>query len=129
MVVAYLGQHAEPDSEIADLYGLKAAVGGDFYVVSADAGRIVLGNRRCPFGTAVRHEPALCRMTSSVFGGIAARNTERSAVALEQRIALGDPECRVVVWRPSWGTSSAAASRRPVSPRIPSRAARARSSS
>jgi DNA-binding NarL/FixJ family response regulator len=85
--------------QIADLYvRLKAAIGGDFYVVSADPEKIVLGNRRCPFGAAVRHEPALCRMTSSVFGGIAARNSQRSAVVLEERIALGDPECRVVVW-------------------------------
>ena len=86
-------------AQMADLYvRLKAAIGGDFYIVSADTEKIVLGNRRCPFGAAVTHEPALCRMTSSVFGGIAARNAERSAVVLEERIALGDPECRVVVW-------------------------------
>ena len=58
----------------------------------------MLGNRRCPFGAAVQREPALCRMTSSVFGGIAARSASRSSVVLEERIALGDPECRVVVW-------------------------------
>jgi DNA-binding NarL/FixJ family response regulator/anti-sigma regulatory factor (Ser/Thr protein kinase) len=86
-------------SQMADLYvRLKRAIDGDFYVVEADERRIVLGNRRCPFGDAVRREPGLCRMTSSVFGGIAARNAERSAVVLEERIALGDPECRVVVW-------------------------------
>ena len=87
-----------PD-QIADLYvRLKGAIGGDFYVIHADEQRIVLGNRRCPFGAAVRGEPALCRLTSSVFGGIAARNAARSAVVLEERIALGDPQCRVVVW-------------------------------
>lgn len=37
-------------------------------------------------------------MTSSVFGGIAARNTGGSTVQLEERIAVGDPECRVIVW-------------------------------
>ncbi|MGZ4137162.1 MAG: hypothetical protein ACXVPX_06285 [Actinomycetota bacterium] len=38
-------------------------------------------------------------MTSSVFGGIAARNNlEGSAVQLEERIAVGDPQCRVTVW-------------------------------
>lgn len=37
-------------------------------------------------------------MTSSVFGGIAARNYEGgAAVVLEERIAVGDPGCRVVV--------------------------------
>ena len=85
--------------QIADLYvRLKGAIDGDFYVIEADERRIVLGNRRCPFGDAVQRQPGLCRMTSSVFGGIAARNASRSAVVLEERIALGDPECRVVVW-------------------------------
>ena len=86
-------------AEIADLYvRLKAAIDGDFYVVEADEERIVLGNRACPFGDVVRRAPGLCRLTSSVFGGIAARNTGGASVVLEERIALGDPECRVVVW-------------------------------
>lgn len=85
--------------QIADLYvRLKAAIDGDFYVIDADDERIVLGNRTCPFGDVVRRAPGLCRMTSSVFGGIAARNTGGASVVLEERIALGDPECRVVVW-------------------------------
>ncbi len=85
--------------QIADLYvRLKGAIDGSFYVICADEQKIVLGNRRCPFGPVVQRQPGLCRMTSSVFGGIAARNTGRSAVVLEERIALGDPECRVVVW-------------------------------
>ena len=85
--------------QIADLYvRLKGAIGGSFYVVDADERRIVLANRHCPFGPVVQRQPGLCRMTSSVFGGIAARNAGRSAVVLEERIALGDPECRVVVW-------------------------------
>jgi anti-sigma regulatory factor (Ser/Thr protein kinase) len=87
------------NEQIADLYiKLKAAIDGDFYVVDIDERRIVLGNRRCPFGEVVQRQPGLCRMTSSVFGGIAARNTGAAAVVLEERIALGDPECRVVVW-------------------------------
>jgi predicted ArsR family transcriptional regulator len=85
--------------QIADLYvRLKAAIGGDFYVIEASDERIILGNRRCPFGEVVRRAPGLCRMTSSVFGGIAARNTGGASVVLEERIAIGDPECRVVVW-------------------------------
>ncbi|MBO4208475.1 methanogen output domain 1-containing protein [Micromonospora echinofusca] len=76
---------------------LKSAIDGDFYVISVDADRIVLGNRRCPFGETVRHAPALCRMTSSVFGGIAARNHGDAVVLLDERIAVGDPECRVTV--------------------------------
>jgi anti-sigma regulatory factor (Ser/Thr protein kinase)/predicted ArsR family transcriptional regulator len=88
----------EPE-QIADLYvRLKAAIGGDFYVIAADDEKIVLGNRACPFGEVVKRAPGLCRMTSSVFGGIAARNTGGASVVLEERIAVGDPECRVVVW-------------------------------
>jgi len=97
--------------EIADLYvRLKAAIDGDFYVVEISEERIVLGNRRCPFGDVVRRAPGLCRMTSSVFGGIAARNTGGASVVLEERIAVGDPECRVAVWltgaqRGRWGAA------------------------
>jgi anti-sigma regulatory factor (Ser/Thr protein kinase) len=85
--------------QIADLYvRLKAAIDGGFYVIEATDDRIVLGNRRCPFGDAVKRAPGLCRMTSSVFGGIAARNSGEAWVSLEERIAVGDHECRVVVW-------------------------------
>jgi anti-sigma regulatory factor (Ser/Thr protein kinase)/predicted ArsR family transcriptional regulator len=76
---------------------LKGAIDGDFYAIEVSDERIVLGNRRCPFGDAVRASPSLCRMTSSVFGGIAARNGHGAAVRLPERIAVGDPECRVVV--------------------------------
>lgn len=89
----------EPAQIAALCVRLKAAIDGDFYVIDADEERIVLGSRACPFGDIVRRAPGLCRMTSSVFGGIAARNTGgASSVVLEERIALGDPECRVVVW-------------------------------
>lgn len=92
-------EEAMDATQIADLFvKLKAAIDGDFYVIEANEERIVLGNRRCPFGDVVKRSPALCRMTSSVFGGIAARNRGRGAVQLEERIAVGDPECRVVVW-------------------------------
>jgi anti-sigma regulatory factor (Ser/Thr protein kinase) len=77
---------------------LKHAIDGKFYVAEISEDRIVLGNEQCPFGNAVRKSPALCRMTSAVFGGIAARNHEEgAAVVLEERIAVGDPGCRVVV--------------------------------
>lgn len=84
--------------QIMDCYiRLKAGIDGDFYAVEVGPDRIVLGNRRCPFGDAVRHSPSLCRMTSSVFGGIAARNNGAATVILNERIAVGDPECRVTV--------------------------------
>jgi anti-sigma regulatory factor (Ser/Thr protein kinase)/predicted ArsR family transcriptional regulator len=84
--------------QVSDCYlRLKAAIDGDFYVISVSPDTIVLGNRRCPFGDTVRQAPALCRMTSSVFGGIAARNHGDAVVLLDERIAVGDPECRVTV--------------------------------
>ncbi len=78
---------------------LKHAIDGGFYPIEITDEKIVLGNTRCPFGDAVIKAPALCRMTSSVFGGIAARNGDDGAsVVLEERIAVGDPGCRVVVY-------------------------------
>ncbi len=96
-----LSRHLEgglsPD-ELGDCYvRLKHAIEGDFYVLEASDTRVVLGNHRCPFGAAGRYAPALCRLTSSVFGGIAARNFGEATVTLEERIAVGDPQCRVVV--------------------------------
>lgn len=76
---------------------LKHAIDGDFYPVEVTPERIVLANRQCPFGDAVKRAPALCRMTSSVFGGIAANNAGEATVLLEERIAVGDHQCKVVV--------------------------------
>jgi anti-sigma regulatory factor (Ser/Thr protein kinase) len=85
--------------QLADCYvRLKHAIDGGFFVIEASEKRVVLGNTRCPFGDVVRRAPSLCRMTSSVFGGIAARNGDGPVtVLLEERIAVGDPGCRVVV--------------------------------
>jgi hypothetical protein len=88
-----------PD-QMADCFvRLKNAMDGAFHVVEANEERIVLGNRRCPFGGVVRQAPSLCRMTSSVFGGIAARNRDDGAAVLaEERLAVGDPECKVIIY-------------------------------
>ena len=91
--------------QMADCYvRLKRAIGGDFFVIEVTPERIVLGNSRCPFGDAVRRSPALCRMTSSVFGGIGARNAGSATVQLQERLAIGDPGCRVVVHLGGTGT-------------------------
>ena len=85
--------------QLADCFvRLKHAIDGGFSVVEVTPTTIVLENVRCPFGDVVRLAPALCRMTSSVFGGIAARNVDHGAtVRLEERIAVGDAGCRVVI--------------------------------
>lgn len=85
--------------QVADvLVDLKRRIQGDFYVISQDDEKIVLGNRACPFADKVKDRPALCMMTSNVFGVIAADNLGYGKVALEQTIAEGAPGCRVVVY-------------------------------
>lgn len=80
------------------LIDLKRRIQGDFYLIEESEDKIVLGNRRCPFGDKVLDRPALCMMTSNVFGSIAAANVGYAKVALEQAIANHDPGCRVVVY-------------------------------
>jgi predicted ArsR family transcriptional regulator len=79
------------------LVDLKRRIQGDFYVIHEDDNKIVLGNRACPFGEKVIGRPALCMMTSNVFGVIAAENGGYGKVVLEQTIARGDAGCQVVV--------------------------------
>lgn len=79
------------------LVDLKARIQGDFYVIEENEDRIVLGNRACPFAEKVEGRPALCMMTSNVFGVIAAENLGYGKVELQKTIAQGDRECRVVV--------------------------------
>jgi predicted ArsR family transcriptional regulator len=79
------------------LVDLKRRISGDFYIIEATEERLVLGNRACPFGEMVSGRPSMCMMTSNVFGHIAAKNLGYAHVALEQTIARGDQECRVVV--------------------------------
>jgi hypothetical protein len=79
------------------LVDLERRIRGDFYVISQDDEKIVLGNRACPFADKVVGRPALCMMTSNVFGVIAAENLGYSRVVLEETIAQGYPGCRIVI--------------------------------
>lgn len=79
------------------LVDLKKRIRGDFYVLEETDDRIVLGNRRCPFEDKVLGRPALCMMTSNVFGVIAAENLGYAKVELKETIAQGHAGCRVVV--------------------------------
>jgi hypothetical protein len=90
------------------LVDLKRRIQGDFFVVEERDDRIVLGNRACPFAEKVIDRPALCMMTSNVFGTIAAENLGYGKVVIEQAIARGDPGCRVVVYlRPTAAAEAA----------------------
>lgn len=81
----------------ATLVDLKQRIQGDFYVIEQNDEKVVLGNRRCPFGDQVLGRPSLCMMTSNVFGAIAAENLGYAKVVIEQAIARGHPECRIIV--------------------------------
>lgn len=84
--------------EIAEvLVDLKNRIGGDFFVISVDEDSIVLGNRTCPFGELAEGRPSLCRMTSNVFGRIAANQTGYARVDLHETIARGHDACRVTI--------------------------------
>jgi predicted ArsR family transcriptional regulator len=79
------------------LVDLKRRIQGDFHVIEEDDEKIVFGNRKCPFEDKVIGRPAMCMMTSNVFGSIAAENLGYAKVVLEETIARGAPGCRVVV--------------------------------
>ena len=95
---AALGVPRLARAQVADvLVDLKARIQGDFYVVEQDDEVIVLGNGACPFAEKVVGRPALCMMTSNVFGSIAAENLGYAKVELRETIAMGHPGCRVIV--------------------------------
>lgn len=81
----------------AVLVDLKRRIQGDFYVIDETEEKIVLGNRACPFGDRVLDRPALCMMTSNVFGRIASENLGYAKVVIDKAIARHDSECRVIV--------------------------------
>lgn len=80
------------------LVDLKRRILGDFFVIEEDSEKIVFGNRKCPFEDKVVGRPAMCMMTSNVFGYIAAENLGYAKVELQETIAMGDAGCRVVVY-------------------------------
>jgi predicted ArsR family transcriptional regulator len=82
----------------AVLVDLKRRIQGDFSIVEQNDERIVFANRVCPFAEKVIGRPAMCMMTSNVFGGIAAENLGYAKVVLEETIASGNSGCRVVVY-------------------------------
>jgi predicted ArsR family transcriptional regulator len=85
--------------QVADvLVDLKRRIQGEFFIIEEDDDKIVLGNRRCPFADKVIGRPAMCMMTSNVFGSIAAQNLGYAKVVLEETIAQGAAGCRVTVF-------------------------------
>ncbi len=87
-----LGQYADI------ILNIKNQIGGNFSRASSEPGMVRVVNTSCPFGEVVKEVPDLCRMTSSVFGGIAARNFGYAKVELRRRIAMGDGGCDVCIY-------------------------------
>lgn len=85
------------DQYTALVVNIKNQIGGGFAPTADEAGAIRVMNNRCPFGDRVKEAPELCRMTSSVFGGIAARNFGYAKVELRRRIANNDGCCEVLI--------------------------------
>lgn len=83
------------ESYIELILGLKNNIGGNFSLSSSNQDSIAVYNTRCPFGEKVANFPELCRMTSSVFGGIAARNFGYAKVEITKSIAQNDGCCEV----------------------------------
>ncbi len=80
------------------LVDLKHRIQGQFFVVEENEEKIVFGNRACPFGDKVVGRPAMCMMTSNVFGSIAANNLGYAKVELNETIAMGARGCTVTVY-------------------------------
>ncbi|WP_180936436.1 methanogen output domain 1-containing protein [Nocardioides ungokensis] len=53
---------------------------------------------RCPFGSGVGGNDALCHVTTGLAGRLGARVNGAATVAAPERIAAGDDECHLQVW-------------------------------
>ncbi|WP_016951332.1 methanogen output domain 1-containing protein [Anabaena sp. PCC 7108] len=80
------------------LIDLKRRIQGDFYVIEENNEKIVFGNHICPFAEKVIDRPAMCMMTSNVFGTIASDNLGYAKVELQETIAKGADGCKIVVY-------------------------------
>lgn len=79
------------------ILGLKNNIGGNFSLSSSNQDCVAVCNSSCPFGEKVVNFPELCRMTSSVFGGIAARNFGYAKVEIAKSIAQHHGCCEVYI--------------------------------
>ena len=80
------------------LIDFKRRIGGNFKLESEDDDKIVFTNTLCPYAENVTDRPALCLMTTNVFGRIAANNLGYARVDVAKSIAAGAQGCRVVVY-------------------------------
>ena len=91
-------ERLDNESYIELILGLKNNIGGKFSLASSNKDCITVTNSCCPFGEKVTNFPELCRMTSSVFGGIAARNFGYAKVEIKKSIARHEGNCEVCIY-------------------------------
>lgn len=91
-------KHWSIEKYVHVIVDIKNSINGSFKMDELNEDHIVVKATRCPFGDMVKEAPHLCTMTSSVFGGIAARKMGYGEVVLRKRIANGDPICEVAVY-------------------------------
>jgi hypothetical protein len=60
------------------LVDLKQRIKGEFFIIEETDEKIVLGNHVCPFEEKVVGRPAMCMMTSNVFGSITSGDDRHS---------------------------------------------------
>lgn len=80
------------------LADLKQRIGAEFEVEKQDESEIRLVSHTCPFGEKVLGRPALCMMTSNVFGVVASENLGYANVKIKKAIARGDQGCVVSIF-------------------------------
>ncbi|BDX04940.1 methanogen output domain 1-containing protein [Planctobacterium marinum] len=90
-------RHFEKETVADILVDLKRRIGGEFSIESVNSNRMVLTNKRCPFGEEVLQRPSLCMMTSNVFGYIVSNSNGYAAIKLPETISQGHGRCRVVI--------------------------------
>lgn len=91
-------QQLERTQVAAVMVDFKRRIQGEFSILSQSDEKIVLRNQRCPFAEKVLDRPALCMMTSNIFGTIAAENLGYAKVVLDKTIAQGDAECLITIY-------------------------------
>jgi len=88
----------DQEQVIHALMNLKKQIGGKFYIIEKNEEKIVFGNHTCPFDQQILNRPCICMVTSNVFGSITAANLGYAKVELDETIAKGDKQCKVIVY-------------------------------
>lgn len=86
-----------PEDIAQHLADFKESIGGKFRVHSIDGSRITFVNSSCPFADQAKGRPSLCKMTTNVFGRVAADASGYARVNVRQALARGDDQCLVTV--------------------------------